>query len=110
MEHKVEILAEIEVVELIAFLVTSARGLVTEPQDYGPMRLMAAASWVSEKALPNTSDKVKPLLSMLVTRIPDIQRERRRDPSSYVAFIDECCREIARYLMEVLPQGDQEDE
>ncbi len=41
-----------EALELLSLLVTSARGLVAEPKEYGPRRLLAAATKLTQFMLP----------------------------------------------------------
>ena len=104
------VLDELEAVECIAFLLVSAGCLKTEPKDYGPMRLLAAANWLSEKTLPRASNNWKPFMAKLVSEIPVIQRERQQDPDKYYAFIDECSAELARILLRLKPNNEQHDE
>lgn len=92
------VVSEQEAIELIAFIVSSARGLVHEPKDYGPMRMIEATRRLSDLLLPQARAEIKPLLTMLSHEIETWQSERRRDPAGYVAFIDECCRRVAREL------------
>lgn len=92
------VISEQQAVEFLAFLVTSARGLVDEPQDYGTMRLLDAAERFSHLMLPQASGGVAALLKMLSDETPAWQGERRHDPEGYVAFMDECCRAVAREL------------
>ncbi len=99
-------ISEKSILELVAFLLASARLLETEPRDYGQMRLMAAAARVCDM----TADQVTPELGQILARfadaIPEHQPHRLREPEAYLAFIDDCCRELARYLQESANNGD----
>lgn len=92
------VLSEREAVELLGFIVSSARGLLSEPQDYGPRRLLEAARRLSASALPRVENGSSPLLRMLAEEIPVWKSRHRSDHDGYVEFMDECCREIAREL------------
>ena len=92
------VLSQEEAVEAIAFMLASARGLTGEPQDYGPMRLLAAAAWLCRHAAPRMDEDWEPILDQFAEEIPKWQRERMRNPQGYLEFIDECCRLVAREL------------
>jgi len=98
MEEQYLVLSEGEVIELLAYLITSARGLLHEETAYGPLRLLTAAQRLSNLVLPRASDQAVPFLTMLIEEIPVWQRERKRDPGKYAAFIDEGCIAVAREL------------
>ncbi len=86
--------------ELVGFLVTSARLLETEPRDYGQMRLMAAAARVCEMAAPEVSEDLGQILARFAREIPEHQPLRLKQPEAYLHFMDECSRDLARYLIE----------
>jgi len=92
------VLSEDEAIELIAFLITSAQSLNSEPSDYGPMRLLSAATKLSRQAADRMSEPWQALFAELAEQIPLWLRERERDPEGYQRFIDQCCRRIAREL------------
>lgn len=94
------VLEEREAVELVAFLVTSAHGLATEPTEYGPMRLLEAARRLSRHAATRSSDRTTALFDTLTEGISTWMQERHRDPVGATAVLDESCRAIARYLKE----------
>lgn len=93
------VLSEQETVELLAFLLSSARGLIREPKDYGPMRLLVAAERLSRNALPRANAEFAPSLRMMADGMEFWHWGRRQDPEGYVAFLDECCEQIARDLL-----------
>ena len=90
--------SEQEAIEVIAFIISSAGGLAHEPKDYGPMRMVEATRRLTNLLLPQASEEVKPLLTMLSSEIEVWQAERRKNPEGYLAFIDECCRQVAHQL------------
>lgn len=92
------VLSQQEAVEAIAFLLASARGLAAEPQDYGMMRLLAAAAKLAQDTSSRADEEWQPVLEELAAQIPLHQRDRLRDPEGYLEFIDDCCRRLAREL------------
>ena len=93
-------LSQDEVLELIAYLVTSARGLLDEPVDYGPMRLINAAQRMCAWAAPRTDDEaLRALLERLVDGLPRDVARRISDPDGYRRALDEHCRVVAAALM-----------
>lgn len=110
MESENHVLTEQEAVELVAFLVTSARGLATEPAEYGPMRLLEAARRLSSRAATRSTDQTIALLGALAEDISTWMQERRRDPGGATAVLDESCRAIARYLKEQGAESEVKDE
>lgn len=103
-------LDEQDAIELIAFLLVSAGCLKAEPKDYGPMRLLAAAKLLSEKMLPQADERWQPFIQKLVDEIPQIQRERQRNPERYYAFIEECSAELTRKLLSMTPSDDAQEQ
>lgn len=100
MESENQVLTEQEAVELVAFLVTSAHGLATEPTEYGPMRLLEAARRLSSRAATRSSDRTTTLFDALTEDISTWIQERRRDPAGASDVLDEVCRRLARHLKE----------
>lgn len=94
------LLEEMDAIECIAFLIVSAGCLKDEPKDYGSMRLLAAAKLLSEKISPRASAEWKPFFEKLVAEIPEIQRERQKNPEKYYGFIEERSAELTKLLLE----------
>jgi hypothetical protein len=92
------VLTEEEAIELIAFLITSAQSLSSEPSDYGPMRLLSAATKLSRQTADRMTGNWQALFMELSEQIPLWLRERERDPEGYHRSIDQCCQQIAREL------------
>jgi hypothetical protein len=93
------VLTEEEALELIAMLLSSGRGLLDEPIDYGPMRLVTAAQKLIRMILPRTTPETRPFLTTLDGGIRTHLPRRRADPESWHQFIDEANRWMARELM-----------
>ena len=93
-------ISENSLLELVGFLITSARLLETEPRDYGPMRLMAAAARVCNMAAPEVSADLGQILARFAREIPEHQPDRLQQPEAYLKFMDDCSRDLARYLLE----------
>jgi uncharacterized protein DUF6092 len=93
-------LSQDEVLELIAYLVTSARGLLDEPADYGPMRLINAAQRVCAQAAPRMEDAaLRSALEQLADGLSRDAARRISDPAGYRRALDEHCRVVAAVLM-----------
>ena len=93
-------LSQDDVLELVAYLVTSARGLLDEPVDYGPMRLLTAAQRLCALAAGRVDDTaLRAFLEKLAGDLPRDVAGRISDPERYRRALDEHCREIAEALM-----------
>jgi hypothetical protein len=91
------LLDEDDALELLAFLITSARTQVDEAAEYGPMRLLMAAHRLAEGIAPRSSEGTQRLLSGPVQQMP-LLAVPRNDRDGYVARLDELCRAVAEYL------------
>lgn len=99
MSEETWVLSESEFFEIFAFLITSAGQLVTEPKDYGPMRLISAATRLGSFAQPRVTRELGDLLDTLLEDIPHWQRERQRNPKGYLQFLEDCARKLAEELV-----------
>ncbi len=82
--------------ELLAFLVTSARGLVDEPQVYGPLRLLDAAVKlidIMEKEGIVTSE-LKELRRLILEKSNLVMVDER----AFIDFLDELSKKIAEII------------
>jgi Family of unknown function (DUF6092) len=61
-DESVRVMDEGDAIELLVYLVTSARTQVDEAAEYAPMRLLTAAARLAEMAEPNASARLRPLL------------------------------------------------
>lgn len=97
MTDPVWVLDEDDALEVLAYLVTAARTQVDEAAEYGPMRLLTAASTVagllaSRASAPTAAfarDHVEPMPTLAVPR------EGREE---YVARLDALCAELGSLL------------
>lgn len=92
------ILSEDEVVELLAFLITAARGLIDEPNNYGPMRLLDAAERICIMGQDKASPETRELFAHIIAKSPEVQGEINRT-DRFSSEIDSLCRSVARYLV-----------
>ncbi|WP_285651194.1 DUF6092 family protein [Actinomycetospora sp. NBRC 106375] len=93
------VLDEDDALELLAYLVTSARTQVDEAAEYGPMRLLTAAHRLAEAMGPRATEATAealngPLKDMPLLAVP------RDDRSAYVEQLDGVCRSVAAHLRE----------
>ncbi len=92
------VLSEDEALELLAFLLTSARILQREPAQYGSMRLLMAAERVGEFALERSSADTRKFLAAMAEDLENALMHMA-DNERFVTSLDEMCRNIARYLV-----------
>lgn len=93
------VISEDQVVELLAFLVTAARGLMYEPNNYGPMRLLDAAERLCLSSQGEASPEAQKLFTHIIERSPEVQGEINR-PEQFANEIDALCRSVALYLVD----------
>jgi hypothetical protein len=92
------VLTEDEALELVAFLITAARTQLDEAADYGPLRLLTAASRLSDFVIERVSPETRALLVGTLRQIPDMA-VRTADPAGYTAALDAVCRAVAAHLV-----------
>ena len=89
---------EQEMTELIAFMITSARNLLDEPKNYGPLRLLEGVSRLS-KILSEGGFENKDFLLDLKDSIDDKKFLIMSDFDSFIDFMDGAVLEVTRFLM-----------
>jgi hypothetical protein len=100
-DESVRVLDEAEAVELLVYLVTSARTQVDEAAEYAPMRLLTAAGRLAEMAEPNASARLRPLLRDIKQGFSETAVQAG-EPSRYVERLDALCQTVAEYLVRSL--------
>ena len=93
-------LTEDAILELLAFLATSARLCVDEPKLYGTFRLVDAASRLIGCALQCDQLEDKQFLQQLKGEIDEKKMWLTSDQEGYYEFLDELTRKVARKLKE----------
>ena len=93
------VLTEAEALELLAFLITSARTQLDEPAMYGPLRLLTATERLSAFMLERASPEAQPVLKQMTENIPEM-RMRMRDADWYRERLDTLCKDIATLLVQ----------
>ena len=92
------VLTEDEALELLTFLVTAARTQLDEAAEYGPLRLLMAATRLAELIAARVSPETAALLAGPLGQIPEIAVSTA-DPAAYVAKLDAVCRAVALHLV-----------
>ncbi len=82
--------------QLLSFLLTSARGCVDEPQIYGPLRLLDAASRVIE--LMEEEKKITPELLTLKEKINRCIDVLMYDEDEFVKMLDDISKDLGRII------------
>lgn len=85
------------VVELAAYMLTSARGLVDEPASYGPFRLLDGASRLFE-ILIDSGHPQSAGLKALKDKIDERKFVLMTDEAAFVALLDETVLDVTRLL------------
>jgi hypothetical protein len=85
-----------EALELVAYMVSSARGLVDENRMYGPLRLLDAAGRLI--AFVDGKDITDGFLLRTRALIDSRKHEAATDPEAFVGFLDELVLSLAGEL------------
>ncbi|WP_395725847.1 DUF6092 family protein [Nakamurella sp.] len=91
------VLTEDEALELLAYLVTSARTQVDEAAEYGPLRLLTAARRLGEAIAARASDPTAEFVAGPLTALPELAVPKA-GREEYVARLDQVCRDLATLL------------
>ena len=91
------VLTEDDALELLAYLVTSARTQVDEAAEYGPMRLLTAARRLGEAIAARSSDATAEFVAGPLTALPELAVPQA-GRAEYVARLDGVCRDLAGLL------------
>lgn len=86
-----------EVLELLCYIITSARGLVDEPGRYGPFRLIETAGRLI--AIMKHAGLSDELIKQVGERIDS--RDIKRDDGELVRFLDDLVVLVTKKLKEV---------
>jgi hypothetical protein len=86
-----------ELFELLGYLLTSARGLLDEPSEYGPLRLLEAASRLCAVMERGGSSEAESLKGMR-EGIDEGKFSILADPAAFAATIDRAVHDYALRL------------
>ena len=92
------VLTEDEAVELLAFLVASARTQLDEPCRYASMRLLSAAEIVRDRIRARASENLTATLRETDSVTAQAQAAVN-DTEAYRSLLDELCETIGRYIV-----------
>jgi uncharacterized protein DUF6092 len=98
------VLTEDEALELLAFLVTAARTQLDEAAEYGPLRLLMAASQLADSIAARVSPETRAFLAGPLSQILETA-VRTADPAGYASKLDVVCRAVAQHLVAHLGRG-----
>jgi hypothetical protein len=87
------------VLEVLAYLVTSARTQVDEAAEYGPLRLLTAAHRLAERMSPRCSGATAAFVAGPLDQVPELAVPRTQR-EQYVARLDALCEALAGLLTE----------
>ena len=88
-----------ELYELLGYLLTSARGLLDEPGEYGPLRLLEGASRLCG-LMEMGGSSYGAVLSELKTGIDAGKFNVLADPQAFTQTLDRAVHEYTRRLLE----------
>jgi hypothetical protein len=83
--------------ELIGYLLTSARGLLDEPAEYGPFRLVEAVSRLSG-LMAEVGCRHAEFLRLMQRTIDEDKLSLMTDPQAFTRMLDRTTLEFARLL------------
>jgi hypothetical protein len=92
------VLTEDEAVELLAYLVSSARTQIDEAAEYGPLRLLTAAQRLAGFIAPRVSPPMRQLLEDTIQQVAQTAT-LSHDPDNYTAALDAVCAAVAEHLV-----------
>lgn len=85
-----------EIIKLIAYMISSARGLILEPKLYGPLRLIDSVSRLIE--MLNKKKLVTRELLELKKKIDSKKMVLMSDKEKFVELLDELVSDVTRTL------------
>lgn len=92
------VLSEDEALELLSFLVMSARTMVNEPNEYAPLRLLTAAGRLGDFIMERVTPETRALLAGPLRQIP-LTATRMADEDGYTQQLDAVCAAVAQHLV-----------
>lgn len=92
------VLSEDEALELLSFLVMSARTQVDEPHEYGPLRLLTAAGRLGDFIKDRVTPETQQLLNGPLKQIPQTAT-LMADAEGYTTQLDAVCAAVANHLV-----------
>ena len=88
-----------DIIDLIAYMLTSARGLIDEPAIYGPFRLLDGVSRLCETMIEHHHEDEE-FLENLKTKIDEKKFSIMTDQKTFMAMMDEVILDITHLLIE----------
>jgi len=92
------LLTEDDVIELFAFLMTSARSQLDDPCAYASMRLLTAAEDLRDRVIDRVGPDARALFEQTRPTTAFAQTHTN-DIAAYTAALDELCAATARFLV-----------
>ena len=94
-------LNENEAIELIAYILTSAQGLLTEPPDYAVLRMVSVADRMAGMWAPRCAGNLAVFLDDLNNRMPvESARTQGGDMEAFNQYLSEKITELAQIVKE----------
>jgi len=95
--------------DLIGYMITSARGLLDEPSEYGPLRLAEGVSRLCALLAPPPSgsgSRYQDLLARLKELVDAGKLSLMTDPPAFTRMLDQAVLEFTRGMKQQTPPGD----
>lgn len=94
-------LNEDEAIELIAYILTSAQGLLKEPPDYAVLRMVSVADRMAGMWAPRSAGDLAGFLDDLSKRMPlEAARTQGGDLEAFKRYLSEKITELAQIVKE----------
>lgn len=101
------VLDEDDALDLLAFLVTSARTQVDEAREYGPLRLIMAAHRLADAMSARSSTESRTFIAQDLPTMPVIALPTDGGAADYVARLDALCAAVARLVTDRYASDDE---
>jgi hypothetical protein len=98
-KEKTMVLSEAEILEFLAFLISSARTQLDDPANYGSMRLLTVFEDLRDIVLERVSAETRAMLEKTIEKTTDAQINML-DTDYYTEALDELNRMMAQFLVE----------
>ena len=95
MDNNNTALTDDEALEILAYLLTSAHGCITEPANYGILRLITAADYIARIWAPRVTGDLAEYLDKLGTQLPSEAARMDVDLDGFEPYISKQIAQLA---------------
>ncbi|MDF3301404.1 DUF6092 family protein [Streptomyces tropicalis] len=88
-----------DLLDVLCYLLASARTQLDEAAEYAPLRLLTAAERLATAMEPHADPALRPVLHAVRAGVSDTS-VAEADPAAYAEGIDALCRTVAQHLLD----------